>query len=242
MWRQACVQPLSTAKRATSAHKEGAQDHLSRTQRSKRLSHLLVTQTFIDKLIAVTVPLPPPLTQKIIREYGHNNFLILVSCLLSLRARDVVTIHVCRDLFERIKTPQELCDMPREELERIIYRTGYYKNKARTLHEVSAALIDRFSGAVPSRREELLSLPGVGPKTASLVLGLGFGIPAICVDTHVHRISNLWGVVHTKTPEQTEVALEAALPKKYWILWNYLLVVIGQNMRNKEIEALGARP
>lgn len=200
---------------------------------------MLVTQHFIDQLLAVTAPLPPPLTQKIISEYGHDTFLILISCLLSLRARDVVTIHVCRDLFERVKTPLEFCNMPREELERIIYRTGYYKNKARTLQEVSAALIERFHASVPQTREELLSLPGVGPKTASLVLGLGFGIPAICVDTHVHRISNLWGVVNTKTPEQTEKALEVVLPKKYWILWNYLLVVMGQNMRKKEIETLG---
>lgn len=191
-------------------------------------------EQFIEELIPLlretVAGFPLPLTDVMIEEFGRDPYIILISCLLSLRARDVVTIHVCRDLFARIRTPQQLLALTVEELEKIVYRTGYYKTKAKTLRTVSQLLIDQHHSAVPNTAEELLALPGVGIKTANLVLGLAFGQPAICVDTHVHRISNIYGLVNTKTAEQTEEALRKVLPRKYWIEWNTLLVMLGQNM------------
>lgn len=170
-----------------------------------------------------------PLVDTIIQEYGKKPFLILISCLLSLRAKDVVTIHVCRTLFQKAQTPQELLAIPRKDLEKTLFTTGFYRNKAKVLHEVSSVIHEQYDDTVPNSLEQLLQIKGVGQKTASLVLGLAFDIPAICVDTHVHRISNRLGLVQTKTPEQTQFALEKILPKKYWIVWNKLLVMWGQN-------------
>jgi len=183
----------------------------------------------IDHLRMLTTGLTPPMTETIIHEYGKNPYLILISCLLSLRARDVVTIHICRELFAHAQTPEELCALSPEALERLIYKSGFYKNKARTLQAVSALLITHHNSTVPHTEEELLALPGVGQKTANLVRGLAFDIPAICVDTHVHRLSNQWGIVHTRTADETEKALKKVLPLQYWIEWNRLLVMIGQN-------------
>lgn len=171
-----------------------------------------------------------PLINQIIQEFGDDPYLILIACLLSLRARDVMTIHVCRELFVRCKTPQEIIDVPIEELEKIVYRTGYYKTKARVLKDVSLHIRDKFRGIVPNSYESLMSIKGIGPKTANLVLGMGFGVPSICVDTHVHRISNRLGIISTKTADQTEAALKNILSKSDWIEFNKLLVMWGQNI------------
>ena len=188
----------------------------------------------IDNIIKLLTPqtkkFVQPLINIIIDEYSKDPYLILIACLLSLRAKDLMTIHVCRDLFAQALTPQELLRLPVPELEKIVFRTGFYKTKARVLREVSAALIDRFDGKVPQTYEALISIKGVGPKTANLVLGLAFDQAAICVDTHVHRISNRLGLITTKTPEQTEEALKKVLPKKYWTVWNKQLVMWGQNV------------
>jgi endonuclease-3 len=172
----------------------------------------------------------PPLIDQVMQEYGKDPFLILIACLLSLRAKDVLTIHVVRDLLKYAVTPQDMLKISRAKLEKIVFRSGFYKNKARAIHEVSKAIIEKFGGKVPSTYQELISINGVGPKTANLVLGMAFDKPAICVDTHVHRISNRLGIIKTKTAEQTELALEAILPKNYWTLWNKLLVMWGQNV------------
>ena len=119
--------------------------------------------------------------------------------------------------------------MPEEEIERAIYPVGFYRTKAKVIKEISARLLTEYGGRVPDSMEELLKLPGVGRKTANLVATMGFGLPGICVDTHVHRITNRWGYVKTKTPDETETALRAKLPKKYWIEINDLLVTFGQN-------------
>lgn len=188
----------------------------------------------IDRIVKTlrkaTAPFPDPLVDMIIVEFGHNPFLILIACLLSLRARDATTIHLCRELFSRVTTPQDLLELPRSEVEKIIFKSGFYKTKARIIQEISRTLIERYQGQVPKTYEELTQLKGVGPKTANLVLGLGFDVPKICVDTHVHRISNRLGLIKTKTPEATEQMLEARLPRKYWIEWNKLLVKLGQNI------------
>lgn len=170
-----------------------------------------------------------PMGYQLIAEYGKDPFLILIACLLSLRARDQVTYPVVRKLFTRVRTPQALSDLSQHDLEQMIRPLGLYHRKAEVLRAVSRDLIDRYAGKVPATEHELLSLPGVGRKTANLVLGLGFGIPAICVDVHVHRIANKLGLVHTKTPEQTERALMKIIPKAQWLAVNRLFVTWGQH-------------
>lgn len=188
----------------------------------------------IDELVKLlkqhSVGFMPPLIDIVVAEFGHSPFLILIACLLSLRAKDTTTVHVCRALFRKITIPEQLLAMDRAELEIIIFKTGFYKNKAQILQEVCAAILRDFNGVVPGTYDELISIKGVGPKTANLVMAAGFGVPAICVDTHVHRISNRLGLVQTKTVEESQVALQKVLPKKYWSTWNNLLVMWGQNI------------
>lgn len=190
----------------------------------------------IEKLFAALDPivktLDEPMSLKIAQEFQHDPYLILISCLLSLRARDTVTYPISKKLFKRAKTPQEMILVPQDELEVIIHSIGTYRRKALALKQVSAALLERFGGNVPNSEEDLLSLPGVGRKTANLVRSVAFGIPAICVDVHVHRIANQLGLVHTKTPEETELALQKLLPKRLWSVVNYYLVVWGQNKKH----------
>ncbi len=163
-------------------------------------------------------------------QFGHDPFLVLISCLLSLRTKDQVTLPASLRLFERARTPAKILTISLAELEKIVYPVGFYRKKARLLHAVCQNLLDRFDGAVPSTIEELLSIKGVGRKTANLVLGEGFGIPAICVDTHVHRVANRLGLVNTKTVDQTEQALKEIIPEKDWININRWLVVWGQQI------------
>lgn len=184
----------------------------------------------IQALYKATHNATPPMTQSIIQLYPNNAYVVLISCLLSLRTKDLVTLPISIRLFLRAKTPQEMLALPLSVIESIIRPVNYYKRKALLLHSVSLDLLQRFDGNVPATKEELLSIKGVGLKTANLVLAEAFGIPAICVDIHVHRISNRLGLVATQTPEQTEVALQKILPKKYWILWNRLLVMLGQTI------------
>jgi len=159
----------------------------------------------------------------------RNPFDVLVSCLLSLRTQDETTAQAFARLRKRAKTPQGLLNIPEKELAQIIYPVGFYNQKAKQLHEISRTLLRDYGGKVPDTIEELLRLKGVGRKTANLVVTLGHGQPGICVDTHVHRITNRWGYVSTKTPEETEFALREILPQKYWIEFNDLLVAYGQN-------------
>jgi len=187
-------------------------------------------EKIVTRLRESTRDLPQPAVTQIINEYGKKPFLVLVSCLLSLRTKDIISLPVSRKLFRFARMPQEILDLSPERLQNIIYPTGFYKNKARTLRQVSEVLIRDFGGSVPDSERSLLSLPGVGRKTANLVLGEVFGIPAICVDTHVHRICNRLGLVNSKTPEQTEQLLQKILPKKYWIEINRLLVMWGQSV------------
>ncbi|MFA5307348.1 MAG: endonuclease III [Candidatus Babeliales bacterium] len=184
----------------------------------------------VQTLRRVTKKFPLPLADAIVAEYGKDPYLILISCLLSLRAKDSMTIHVCHHLFARAHSPQQMVALSQAELEKLVYRTGFYKTKARVVHNVSAELIEKYRGKVPSSKDALLVMQGVGPKTANLVMALAFGQPEICVDTHVHRISNRLGLVRTKKVEDTEASLRIIMPKKYWIEWNSLLVMWGQNV------------
>jgi endonuclease-3 len=171
-----------------------------------------------------------PAASTIVKQYGKNPFLVLISCLLSLRTKDTVSLPASITLFEHARTPEQLAALSLVQIEKIIYKTGFYKRKAQVLHDVSNELISRFQGRVPNSFQELISIKGVGPKTANLVLAQAFDIPAICVDTHVHRISNRLGLVTTKTPEETERALKELLPQEYWAEYNTLLVMWGQNI------------
>lgn len=169
-----------------------------------------------------------PVLEKI---YGKKSaFKILIACLLSLRTKDAVTAKASKRLFKAADTPKKLSDLPAKKIEKLIYPVGFYRNKAKTIKKVSRSILDNFSGKVPDKLEKLLTLYGVGRKTANLVLGLGYNIPSICVDTHVHRICNRLGLIKTRTPDETELALYKLTPKRYWIKINSVLVVFGQNI------------
>jgi len=182
----------------------------------------------IKKLILKTKEFEKPLVTKI--SLQGNPFAVLVSTLLSLRTKDKVTEQAYLKLSKFANTPQEVLNLTQEKIEKEIYPVGFYRTKALRLQEISQILIDKYGSKVPDTLEQLLELPGVGRKTANLVLTLGFGKLGICVDTHVHRISNRLGIVKTKTADETEFALRKVLPKKYWIVYNDLLVAYGQNL------------
>lgn len=160
----------------------------------------------------------------------RDPFEILVSTVLSLRTKDEVTREASLRLFAEGGTPSEILALTEERIARLIYPVGFYKTKAKRLRQICRDLLDKYQGSVPADLDELLTLPGVGRKTANLVITLGYGQPGVCVDTHVHRISNRLGYVDTKTPEQTEMALRDKLPHQYWIEYNDLLVTWGQNI------------
>ncbi|GAX62239.1 DNA-(apurinic or apyrimidinic site) lyase [Candidatus Scalindua japonica] len=157
-------------------------------------------------------------------------FAVLVSCLLSLRTKDKVTGDASSRLFGLADNPEKMLDLSIKSIEKAIYPVGFYKTKAKRIKEICKVLLDDYGGVVPDEIDELLKLNGVGRKTANLVVTLGYGKLGICVDTHVHRISNRLGLVKTKTPEQTEFALRKTLPQKYWLIYNDLLVTYGQNL------------
>jgi len=166
----------------------------------------------------------------LVHDYGRDPFVLLVACLLSLRARDVVTYPVCCKLFGQIRTPSELVNFPRETLEEILRPIGFYRVKAATLQAVASYLLENFEGLVPQSESDLLSIPGVGRKTANFMRAYAFQVPAICVDTHVHRLANLFGWVDTQTVEQTEHCLMQLVPSAWWARLNNLLVMWGQNV------------
>lgn len=159
----------------------------------------------------------------------HSPFQVLVSTMISLRTKDEVTRSASRRLLSVAPTPAALSALSESRIAELIYPAGFYRTKATHLREACRLIIDRHAGTVPSSVEELTALPGVGRKTANLVLGLGFGIHAICVDTHVHRIANRCGWADTRTPADTELALQRVLPRRYWIEINELLVAYGQS-------------
>lgn len=175
-------------------------------------------------------PYPAPMVMRLVAELDDDPYLVLISCLLSLRSRDIVTYDVVKKVWLRASTPEAMVKLSRNELEALIKPVGFFRRKAAVLQEVSQALLDRDGGRVPGTEAELLALPGVGRKTANLVLAEAFGIPAICVDTHVHRIANHLGLVVTKTVDETERALQKIVPRERWREINRLFVAWGQHI------------
>jgi endonuclease-3 len=159
----------------------------------------------------------------------RSPYALLVSCVISLRTKDAVTAVASRRLLELAPTPARLAELPERTIAKAIYPAGFYRTKARQLRRIGRILEEAHDGVVPAAEAALLALPGVGRKTANLVLGLGFGIPAICVDTHVHRIANRLGLVETTSAQSTELVLQERLPRALWIPINDLLVTFGQN-------------
>lgn len=172
---------------------------------------------------------PAPI-KELAAERTNTPFRTLIATLLSSRTLDQTTTAACRRLFRIVQTPADLQRMPQEQIERLIYPVGFYRTKARHLKKLPEALAQQFGGMIPDSIEQLVRLPGVGRKTAALVVAASFGKPAICVDTHVHRISNRLGLVQTRSPAATEQALQDILPRRYWKLWNPLLVAFGQRI------------
>jgi endonuclease-3 len=160
----------------------------------------------------------------------NDPFAVLVSCIISLRTRDEVTELASARLFTLAKLPAELLELSNAKIEKAIYPAAFYRNKTKSLKELCQVLVKEYSGQVPNKLEELLKLKGVGRKTANLTMILGHNKPGICVDIHVHRISNRWGYVKTKSPDETEMVLREILPKRFWKGYNDLLVSFGQNL------------
>jgi endonuclease-3 len=166
----------------------------------------------------------------IIAREKKDPFRVLISTILSLRTKDKTTISASKKLFGVADSPKKILKLNKKEIEKLIYPVGFYRRKAEQILKISGILITDYNGKVPDKINELLKLPGVGRKTANLVLNEGFGKLAICVDTHVHRISNRLNLVKTSEPEETEFALQKVLSKKHWIVFNTLLVTLGQNI------------
>jgi endonuclease-3 len=166
----------------------------------------------------------------VVAEETRDPFRVLVACILSLRTQDTTTGPAAARLFALAGTPVAMLRLSSRRIARTIYPVGFYRTKARVIRAICRDLLGRYHGRVPDDIDTLLALPGVGRKTANLVVTMGYGKPGICVDTHVHRISNRLGWVRTRTPEETETALRARLPRRYWIDLNDLLVSFGQNV------------
>ena len=169
---------------------------------------------------------------ELIEAQTHDPFCVLIGTILSARTKDQCTAGAVRRLFAAAKgemfRPEDLERLAVDEIEKLIYPVGFYRDKSRHLKALPTVLKEKFGGVLPNTVEELCELPGVGRKTANLTVAVGFNLPAICVDVHVHRICNRWQLVNTKTPLETEMALRKILPVKYWKTWNSHIVSFGQ--------------
>ncbi len=183
----------------------------------------------IEILRSVTRDWTTPYVTELARQL-NDPFRVLISTMLSLRTKDAVTAVASKRLFQLADSPAAMLKLSPSEIEKAIYPVGFYRIKTRNILTVCRELVERYAGNVPDDIDILVALPGVGRKTANLVVTLGFGKPGICVDTHVHRITNRWGYVQTKTPDQTEMALREKLPPQYWIEINDELVSFGQHL------------
>lgn len=185
----------------------------------------------MEKIVALLKAAEQPRSDFVKLMDGFKDpFIVLIACILSLRTNDKTTYPATLRMLKLGKTPEDFAKLDPKVLEKAIYPVGFYANKAKQIVELSKELVEKYNSKVPDEIEELVKFNGVGRKTANLVLSEGFHKPAICVDVHVHRISNRLGYVKTKNPEETEFALRKKLPEKYWIDINSLLVTHGQNI------------
>lgn len=184
----------------------------------------------MKELLRVTKSMPMPVVTEIKLTTNKDAYKILISTMLSLRTKDAATRDASMRLFEKAGNPKEMLKLSEEKIAKLIYPVGFYRVKAKNILEVSKIIIEDYDGKVPDEIDELLKLKGVGRKVANLVVTEAFDKDGICVDTHVHRISNRFGYVSTKKPEQTEFALRKKLPKEYWRVYNDTLVIYGQNL------------
>jgi endonuclease-3 len=171
-----------------------------------------------------------PSVNTVAEHYRRDPWAVLASTIISLRTKDDVTLAASQRLLKKAPSPAALHKLTKGAIEKLIYPAGFYRNKAASLKKIAAILLEQYKGKVPKKMEELLALPGVGRKTANLVLNEAFDIDAICVDIHVHRISNRCGWLSSSTPEETEMILREILPTRYWKRINYLLVLYGQKL------------
>jgi len=197
--------------------------------RARRMPWSRILGAILSRLDGAEHGAPLPSVSEVAR-IDSDPFRVLVATMISLRTKDEVTSRAAERLLAAAPSPEALSSLPAAKIARLIYPAGFYRTKARNLRASARLLIARHGSAVPRSMEELLALPGVGRKTANLVRNLGFGLPGICVDTHVHRISNRFGWVSTQGPEETETALIRVLPRRYWIPINEILVRFGQSV------------
>lgn len=193
----------------------------------------MVTNRTIDKVMGTlrkeSVSWNAPVVTQM-ATLSRDPYQVLIACLLSLRTKDETTGPAARRLFALADTPEKMLTLTKAQIEKAIYPVGFYKTKSQTILYISQEILDKYNGRVPDEIDELLTFKGVGRKTANLVVTLGYQKPGICVDTHVHRITNRWGYVETRDPEETEMALRGKLPLQYWIAINDLLVAMGQTI------------
>ncbi len=199
------------------------------------------TKEFLEVLNILEQNIPDNSPSNILKNsFKRTPYTILMATLLSLRTKDENTARVCKELFVLTPTPQDMLQIPIEKLEEIVKPTGMYRKKAQILKEVSQTLIDKFNSQVPNTKEDLLSIKGVGEKTANIVLNNAFDIPTIAVDTHVHRLPNMWKFIDTKTEKETTKVLCEKVPKEFWNRLNFTIVSFGQTIclpRNPKCDA-----
>lgn len=181
-----------------------------------------------DRLSTLDCPLPS--VSVIAQETDNDPYRVLISTLLSLRTKDKITLEASRRLFALAKNPKDMLLLSTDEIENAIYPSCFFRRKTENIIKISNILIDKYDSQVPNSQEKLLELPGIGIKTANLTLNLGFQVEAICVDCHVHQIANRMGWIKTATPEESEIALQSVMPKRFWIPLNELLVAYGQTV------------
>jgi endonuclease III len=201
--------------------------------RTAKRSGLLITKKNLSRVISLVSKEVKKYKEPAIERFNRNvsdPFWVLIGCILSLRTKDETTGRVVSALYTAAPTPGKILRLPLKKLTKILYPTGFYRVKTKNVVNISRLIIKKYGGRVPSTIDELLTLPGVGRKTANLVVTVAFNKYGICVDTHVHKIFNRWGFLRTKSADETEFELRKTLPKKYWKKINYRLVTFGQNV------------
>ncbi len=184
----------------------------------------------ISRIREAVNPLPKAAMFELAEEGFNSAFEQLVACIISIRTYDEVTLPTARRLFARARTPQDVSRLTPAEIDALIVGSSFHERKAQQIHAIAQRVVDDYGGTLPCDAEVLLSFEGVGPKCANLVLGIACGEAHISVDVHVHRVTNRWGYVQAATPEKTMAALEAKLPRQYWVEINRLLVPFGKHI------------